>query len=82
MVSPHSPEKDAGPIEGQVFRYTLRWVVIPMWQCQPLTTTEETSVVNGPLQVETRRRAEARWPAEPRQPLERALFEHTVTVSA
>lgn len=40
--------------------------------------SEETSVFNGPLQVETRR-AEARWPAEPRQPLERALLKHTVT---
>lgn len=41
--------------------------------------SEETSVFNGPLQVENRRRAEARWPAEPRELLERALFKHTVT---
>lgn len=40
---------------------------------------EETNAFNGPLQVETVRKAEARWPVVPRWLLERALFKHTVS---
>lgn len=43
---------------------------------------EETNAFNGPLHVETGRRAEARSPSDPHQLLERVLFKHTVRVSA
>ena len=42
---------------------------------------EETNAFNGPPQLETGRRAEARWPAEPHWLLERALSKRRVTES-
>lgn len=38
---------------------------------------EETDMLNGTLQMDTRR-AKSRWPASPCQLLERALLKHTV----
>jgi len=35
-ASPHDPEKDAGPTEGQILVYIPCWMVISLWQCQPV----------------------------------------------
>lgn len=49
--------------------FQLYWMVISLQQCQPLTSS-----VRKPLQVETRRWAEARWTADPLWLLEGSIF--------